>query len=48
MLIKSASLSSPGTARLSPGKQGLGDSIQAQLSLRHPQRHQWEQHPFLA
>lgn len=40
MLIKSASLSSPGTARLPPGKRSLGDSIQAQLSSDHPQRQQ--------
>lgn len=36
MLIKSASLSSPKTARVSPGKKSLRESVQAQLSQHHP------------
>lgn len=36
MLIKSASLSSPKTARMSPGKRSLREHIQAQLSQHHP------------
>lgn len=47
MLIQFASLSSPKTARVSPGKKSLRESVQAQLSLHHPQRHQRE-HPFPA
>lgn len=36
MLTKSVSLSSPKTARMSPGKRSLRESFQAQLSLHHP------------
>lgn len=36
MLIKSVSLSSPKTARVSPGKKSLRESVRAQLSQHHP------------
>lgn len=43
MLIKSLSLSSPRTVRLSPGKQSLGTASRPSCPCVIPQRQQWEQ-----